>query len=91
MQSRDEDALWNFTRRSPIKGRTGELETEFRSQPGNLTTGMEIESYTPTTTPPTRSAGSDRTPSKSMYQVISIVNIDVFIVIDIVLNLTDVM
>jgi len=68
VQSRDEDALWNFTRRSPIKGRTGELETEFRSQPGNLTTGMEIESYTPTTTPPTRSAGSDRTPSKSMYQ-----------------------
>ena len=31
---RDDDALWNIARRTPIKGRPGELETEFRAQFG---------------------------------------------------------
>ena len=35
--SRDEDALWNFTRRTPIKGRPGELEAEFRAHNGTNT------------------------------------------------------
>jgi hypothetical protein len=83
----DDDALWNFTRRMPIKGRAGELEMEFRAQQngGNsyssssslsgtngAATAMEngvVDGYTPTNTPPIRSAGSDRTtPSKSIYQ-----------------------
>ena len=29
---------------------------------------VEVEAYTPTRTPPVRSAGSDKTPSKSIYQ-----------------------
>ena len=29
---------------------------------------IDTEGYTPTTTPPVRSAGSDRTPAKSIYQ-----------------------
>ena len=35
--SRDEDALWNFTRTTPIKAPLGDLETDFRAQAGNLT------------------------------------------------------
>jgi len=67
MPSRDDSALWNFQRRAPIKAPTGDLETEFRSRPGNLA-GADIDGYTPTSTPPVRSAGSDRTPAKSIYQ-----------------------
>jgi len=69
--SRDEDALWNFTRRTPIKGRPGELEAEFRAHNGTTTQAasvVEDVGYNPSTTPPVRSAGSDRTPSKSIYQ-----------------------
>lgn len=69
---RDDEALWNFTRRTPIKERPGELEKEFRAQKGNTSqteNGTNVmDGYTPTTTPPIRSAGSDRTPSKSIYQ-----------------------
>jgi len=70
----DADGLWNIARRTPIKGRPGELETEFRAQCGNLSQTptvagvVEVEGYTPTRTPPVRSAGSDRSPTKSMYQ-----------------------
>jgi len=65
--SRDEGALWNFTRRAPIKAPTGDLEMEFRTRAGNII-DADTEGYTPTTTPPVRSAGSDRTPAKSIYQ-----------------------
>lgn len=73
---RDDDALWNIARRTPIKGRPGELETEFRAQFGKPSQSqtsppsgvVEVEAYTPTRTPPVRSAGSDKTPSKSIYQ-----------------------
>ena len=34
--SRDEGALWNFTRRAPIKAPTGDLEMEFRTRAGNI-------------------------------------------------------